>query len=404
MTAPPTPARQRVPGVIWVLVSAAFVIALGYGVVAPALPEFARSFNVSITAATMVVSAFALMRLVFAPATGPLVKRLGERPVYLAGLLIVAASTFACAFAQGYWQLLVLRALGGVGSVMFTVSAMSLIIRISPSAIRGRVSGVYSSSFVLGSIVGPLVGGGVVGLGLRAPFVVYAVALLVATAVVWVALRRSTLVGDVTVHAAGPSLRQAWADPAYRAALVTAVAYGWLFALRTSLLPLFFSDPSALGSDVRMAGFALAAYAAGDVLVMIPAGRASDRYGRRPFLIAGMLVLGASTAALAFTHTVAAALIVTAVAGMGTGLIAPVIQATVADVLYGGRGGTALSTYQMAQDGGTIAGPVIAGFIADRYGFGAAFWLTAVLAGIVAVLWLFTRETAGRDEEPVAPA
>ncbi|WP_415042345.1 MFS transporter [Gordonia sp. (in: high G+C Gram-positive bacteria)] len=395
MTAPPTPARQRIPAVVWVLVSAAFVIALGYGLVAPVLPAFARSFHVSITAATMVVSAFALMRLAFAPATGPLVQRLGERPVYLAGLLIVAASTLACAFAQGYWQLLVLRALGGVGSVMFTVSAMSLLIRISPPEIRGRVSGVYSSSFVLGSIIGPLIGGGLVGLGLRAPFVVYAAALLVATAVVWLALRNSAVVGEVVEHQAGTALREALRDGAYRAALVTAVVYGWLYAMRVSLLPLFFTE--VLHSTPRMAGFALAAYAAGDVLVMIPAGRLSDRFGRRPFLILGMVVLGASTAALALTDSVGAALAVTAVAGMGTGLVAPVIQATVADVLYGGRGGTALSTYQMSQDGGTIAGPVIAGVIADRFGFGPAFVLTAVLAAIVAALWTGTRETRGRE-------
>nr|WP_212763480.1 MFS transporter [Gordonia araii] len=383
------------------MVAAAFVIALGYGLVAPVLPAFARSFDVSIAAATMVVSAFALMRLAFAPATAPLLRRLGERPVYLSGLLIVAVSTFACAFAQSYWQLLVLRALGGVGSVMFTVSAMSLLIRICPPAIRGRVSGIYSSSFVLGNIVGPLVGGGLVGLGLRVPFVVYALALVIATAVVWVSLRNSTLAAEALGEQTGPSVRTALSDGAYRALLATALVFGWIFAMRVSLLPLFFTD--VLGQSASMAGFALAAYAAGDVLVMIPAGRASDTYGRRPFLIAGMIVLAAATAALPLTESVLVALLLTAVAGMGTGLVAPVIQATVADVLYGGRGGSALSTYQMSQDSGVIAGPVIAGFVADRLGFGPAFLLTAALAAAIGVAWLFVRETRGRapaDDSP----
>ena len=62
---------------------------------------------------------------VFAPAGGALIGRLGERPVYVAGLLIVAASTAACAFAQDYWQLLMFRGLGGAGSVMFTVASMA---------------------------------------------------------------------------------------------------------------------------------------------------------------------------------------------------------------------------------------------------------------------------------------
>lgn len=76
----------------------------------------------SVTAATAVVSSFAAFRLVFAPVAGALVQRLGERWVYMSGLLIVAASTGICAFVHSYWQLLVFRSVGGVGSTMFTVS------------------------------------------------------------------------------------------------------------------------------------------------------------------------------------------------------------------------------------------------------------------------------------------
>src|SRR5690606_15390562 len=101
------------PREIWVLVAAAFVIAMGYGLVAPVLPQFARSFDVGVTAASVVVSVFAFFRLVFAPASGRLVTRLGERAVYISGLLIVALSTGVTAFAQSYEQLLVFRGLGG---------------------------------------------------------------------------------------------------------------------------------------------------------------------------------------------------------------------------------------------------------------------------------------------------
>ncbi|MGZ4524540.1 MAG: MFS transporter, partial [Mycobacteriaceae bacterium] len=131
------PASARLPREIWVLVVAAFVVAIGFGIVAPALPAFARSFDVGVTAASVVISAFAFMRLAFAPVSGRLVQRLGEQPVYLVGLLIVALSTGACAFAQSYWQLLVFRGLGGIGSTMFTVAAVGLLVRIAPPAIRG---------------------------------------------------------------------------------------------------------------------------------------------------------------------------------------------------------------------------------------------------------------------------
>ena len=107
--------RVRLPREIRVLAAAAFVIAIGYGLVAPALPTFARSFDVGVTAASAVISAFALFRLAFAPVSGRLVARLGELRTYLLGLGIVAVSTGACAFAAEYWQLLVFRSLGGIG-------------------------------------------------------------------------------------------------------------------------------------------------------------------------------------------------------------------------------------------------------------------------------------------------
>ena len=94
--------RPGLPREIHVLAAAAFVIAIGYGLVAPALPAFARSFDVGFTAASAVVSAFALFRLGFAPVSGRLVGRLGELRTYVLGLGIVAASTGACAFAGAY--------------------------------------------------------------------------------------------------------------------------------------------------------------------------------------------------------------------------------------------------------------------------------------------------------------
>ena len=68
--------KNAIPYEIWVLVAAAFIIALGFGLIAPIIPEFARSFDVSMAAASAIVSVFALSRLIFAPATGGIIDRL----------------------------------------------------------------------------------------------------------------------------------------------------------------------------------------------------------------------------------------------------------------------------------------------------------------------------------------
>ena len=158
-TLPTVTEKPRIPREIWVLIAAAFVIAIGFGLITPVLPSFARSFDVGVTASSIIVSAFAFFRLIFAPAGGRLIAKFGERPIYITGLLIVAISTGATAFAQSYWQVLLFRSLGGIGSTMFTVSAVALIVRLAPPTIRGRVSSAYGSAFLLGGIGGPVLGG-----------------------------------------------------------------------------------------------------------------------------------------------------------------------------------------------------------------------------------------------------
>ena len=88
------------PSEAWVLIGANAVAALGYGVVSPVLPAFARTFGVSMGAVTFSITIFSVMRLCFAPPTGLLVQRLGEQWVYLSGLLIVSVSTGVCAFIR----------------------------------------------------------------------------------------------------------------------------------------------------------------------------------------------------------------------------------------------------------------------------------------------------------------
>ena len=78
-------AGERLPREIWALIGANAVIALGYGVVAPVLPQLARHFGVSLSAATFVITAFAVMRLCAAPPTGLLIQRPVERRSCAAG-------------------------------------------------------------------------------------------------------------------------------------------------------------------------------------------------------------------------------------------------------------------------------------------------------------------------------
>jgi MFS transporter, DHA1 family, tetracycline resistance protein len=379
---------------IWTLVGAAFLVAIGFGLVAPALPTFARGFGVGVAWASAVISAFAFMRLGFAPAAGRLVNTFGERRMFLLGLLVVAGSTSACAVAQSYWQLLVFRAVGGVGSIMFAVSALSLLVRLTAPAQRGRASGMWASGFLLGNITGPLLGGGLTTVSIRAPFVVYAVELLITALVSGLILRRSPRAGRRPVGTQPAiTLRAALAHPAYRAALVGNFADGWLvFGVRVSLVPLFVVE--VLGRAPSWAGIALAVFAIGNAITLLFAGRWADSCGRRPPLLVGLFVSAVATGAIGFFMSLPAFLVTALVSGLGSGLINPPLNATVGDVVgSAGLGGPILARFQMTADLGTIVGPVVSGFVAEAISFRAAFLLTGVVSLAAFAVWLWAPET-----------
>lgn len=394
---------QRLPAEVWVLVVASFVIAIGFGILAPALPSYAASFDVGVTAASIVISAFAFMRLAFAPVSGRLVTRFGERPIYLIGILIVAVSTGACAFADSYWQLLLFRALGGTGSTMFTVSAVALLVRLSPPHLRGRASGLWGTGFLLGNVIGPIFGGVLVSISLKLPFIGYAVALVLAAFVAWLFLRRSTLAAPVKDDG-GPVLtvREALKHRAYVAALASSFANGWaVFGVRVSLIPLFVT--AVLLRDPSMAGWAMTVFAVGNAAMLLLAGWLADRQGRKPLVLLGLVISAIGTGWLGFTDSVSMFLASSLVAGLGAGLLNPPQNAAVADVIGNhGRGGPVLAGFQMVADIGAILGPLVAGVIAEHISFQAAFGLTGLLSLLAALVWLAAPETLPGKADAVA--
>lgn len=403
VTSAGTDVRERLPREIWVLVGGAFMIAIGYGLVAPTLPVFVRGFDVGITAASLVISVFAFTRLVFAPLGGRIVTRLGEVPVYLWGLGFVAVTTGACAFATEYWHLLALRGLAGIGSTCFTISAFSLVARLSPPSMRGRASGAWATGFLLGNIAGPLLGGGLVAVSLRTPFLVYAATLVVVVAASWPLLRgRTGSVAALDGAVALARFRVALRHPTYRAALTSAFSNGWaVFGVRVALVPLLVVE--ALDQPAAWAGVALTAFAAGNAATLVFSGRLADRRGRRPPVLVGLAVTGVATGVLGVVTSPTLFLVVSLVAGLGSGLLNPPTQAAVADVIGArARGGTVLAGFQMAADLGAIIGPILAGVLAEVFGYGVAFAVTGAVSLVALAVWARAPETLPRHEDRAA--
>jgi MFS family permease len=393
----PSNPLRGLPREVTALVAVAFAVAVGFGIVAPAIPVFATRFGVSRAAAGGVISAFAFARLISALAGGWLVDRLGERMVLALGIGIVAVSSALAGVAQSYTQLIVLRGVGGVGSAMFTVSALSLLLGSVRSDQRGRASGLFTGGFLIGAIAGPAVGGLVVGVSIRLPFFLYAGTLVVAGTIALTMLRKP---GDGDGVASRPErvgLRTALANPAFRAAMVTNFADQWaVLGVRLTLVPLFVVQ--GLHRSFVWTGVGLAVVAGINAIVLLPAGMVVDRVGRKPVMLAGCILGAAALLLLAVAQSLPGYLISMAVFGLGSGLLDVTPAAVVGDVV-GGGGGKPVAAYQMAGDAGTVTGPLVAGRLADVSSFGAAFAATAGIFGVAAVLVALSPETLDRSAE-----
>ena len=388
-----TRSSSRLPFEVWALVAGGFAVALGYGVVAPAIPPFSLEFGVSNFAASAIVSAFALMRLVGAPLAGWVVSRFGERSTYSTGILIVALSTGAAAFAVNYPQFLILRGLGGLGSAMFTIAATALLVKVSPVESRGRVASLNASGFLLGGLLGPVLGGVVAVFGLRAPFLFYFLTLIVAATVVAIALRNSPAAAAPSAKrtAAGGDpdavrLSEALRVPQFRSLLFSTFAFGWAsFGVRVSLVPILVAV--TFSGDATVAAWILAAYAAGNAALILPSGRWTDTVARKPLLLLGFAIITVGYLAIPASPSLWVLAGIMVFCGAGSALANPGQQAVLADVLAMRRGGSAVAAYSMASDLGGTLGPAIAGAVVDLAGFGWGFGLTAALLAAAVEAW-----------------
>lgn len=396
------------PREVAVLVAVAVAVAIGFGVVAPAIPLFARSFGVGSFAAGAVISAFAVMRFASALGGGRLVDAFGERAILAVGIGIVAVSTGLAGLAQSYSQLLILRGLGGIGSAMFTVSAIALLFRVVDSGSRGRASGLFQGGFLIGGLLGPLAGGFLTGVSLRLPFFVYAVSLIAAGSIGVLFLSAAKLRpaqvpgGDGVLHApeqqeevTSTTLGEAWAQPAYRSAVSVNFAIGWaLFGVRMSLIPIFVTD--AMGQRAVWIGVGFLCSSVAQASLLLVAGQFVDRRGRRPAMVLGSAVTSASFVALALSSALPVFLLAMTAIGVGGAFVGTAPGAVVGDIMKG-RGGRVVAAFQMASDLGAITGPLAAGWLADNVSFASAFFMSAAVLLGAMVMSLRMPETLRRD-------
>ena len=369
------------------LLAISITVALGFGMIVPVFPLFARSFGVGLAAIGLVQMVFGTTRFSFGLVGGLVVDRFGERACTMAGLLIVCASSYAVGFSQNFVQFVLARGFGGAGSALFIAGLMNRILRIIEPEAMGRATGAFRSSFLVGIAVGPLLGGVIAEyLGLRAPFHIYATGLIVAAAIAFVVMRGESR--DVEVEKKRPiealrAARPLFGDVRYVVALLATFVGWWTLSGPTQVIGVVYAREE-LDLTRFEVSIALTMLAVGEILVLYVAGKAADRFGRRAVLAPSLAVVAVATLLMGQVEGMSWAFFPIAVAiGAGVAAGGTASGGLLADSIPKGGSGTAVGVNQMAGDLGYLMSPTAIGAIAEGASYSAAYVAGAVPAFLV---------------------
>ncbi len=331
------------------------LIMLGYSMISPVLPSYALSFGVDLVGAGIAVSAYSAARMFLDLPIGLLSTGIDRRKIMSAGLLMLAAGNIMCWAAPSYWILIAGRLAAGAGSVLYLVNAIALLAEISPEN-RGSILGGYTSTFLIGGIIGPFIGGIVADIwGLGAPFLIFGLLMLPATGLVMF-----TGEPGITRHEIVKISRLL--DRGFITACIVA---GLLFAarigVRAFLAPLY--GAHILNMNWVEIGLALSGLGLANAISAWPAGLLSDKIGRRPLIATGLIGIAVFSVLIPLSTDRTEFYILLTALGFVYGLTSP-IPALVADNAPTKDLRAPIGLYRMMTDAGGMGGPVLLGVIA----------------------------------------
>ncbi|GAB7009565.1 MFS transporter [Halorubrum trueperi] len=365
----------------------------------------------------IVLSLFGFLNSLSQPLTGRLSDRMGvRRPFVLVGIALLGTASGLYTIADSYWHLVVLRAAQGLGAALIIPATVALVNEYAASdADRGGNFGVYNTFRLIGFGFGPVLAGVVVeagpydlsavGLpvvdGFDAAFIAACVGAYTSFALVYLLVRdaaeSSEASDDLSIRVRGDDRLL---DPVFALGLAT-VAMGLCIAMYATLQN---QVNVRLDQPPVWFGLQFAAVTIANVLLQVPVGQASDRIGRRPFLVAGFAILAPTTLLQGIVTDPIVMTLVRLGQGVAVACVFAPSLALAGDLAREGESGTTLSVLTMGFGFGIALGPLASGWLVG-FGFVVPFAVGAGLA-VVALAAVVTQveETLvlGDDAGPVA--
>ena len=355
-----------------------------------------RDFHLASDAAVLAfVVAFGAAKAVANLGAGALADRVGRKRLLVVGWLLALPVAPLLALAPSWWLIVAANVFLGVNQGLAWSMTVVMKIDLAGPTRRGLALGLNESAGYVGVAVTAFASGAVAA-SIAPRTVVWAGALVIALAGTVVAL---VFVRDTGAHVAEEQvehgerealpLRAAFVEASVREPVLRACSQAGLVsnlndALVWGLAPLYLA---AHGADATRIGVVAALYPGVWGFLQLGTGWLSDHAGRKPLITFGMLVQAGALALLAagggaFGPSLTAAVLL----GAGTAFVYPTLIAAVSDVVQPRDRASAVGVYRFWRDSGFLAGALLAGFLADAFGSGAAIAVVAALTGASGLL------------------
>jgi MFS family permease len=357
--------------------------------VLPLLAE--RTFGLTaFTAATTFVVAFGATKAITNLVAGALTDRIGRKPVLVVGWLVGLPVPFLLIWAPAWGWVIFANVLLGVNQGMSWSTTVIMKIDLVGPTRRGLALGLNEAAGYGAVSLTALVTGAIATThGLRPePFylgIAFA-ALGLGLTSVFVRETRDHVAHEVATRAVEPIgdarfgavfARTSWRDPSLAAVSQAGLVNNAVDGLAWGILPLLFA---AEGVSVGRIGVLAALYPGVWCVGQLFTGAWSDRVGRKPLIVAGMLVQGAALALMARVHGFGPWAVGAVLIGIGTALVYPTLIAAVGDVAHPTWRATAVGVYRLWRDAGYVVGGLLGGIVADAFDLRAAVWVVATLS------------------------
>ncbi|NNE66793.1 MAG: MFS transporter [Pyrinomonadaceae bacterium] len=383
-----------------------FIDLVGFGIVIPALPYYAKApgFMATPFEIGMLFASYSAMQFIFAPILGGLSDRYGRRPVLFISLLGSAAGYLILGFATSVAVLFVGRIIAGItgGNI---ATAQAYIADLTTKENRAKGMGLFGAAFGLGFVFGPAIGGILSRYGVEVPFLFASVLTFANAIALYFVLPESLKPEDRedTARGSRPNrFAEVWNTLRDSKFSVLAFLYFLLvtaFSIMTASFTLY--TMYRFGYDAEVNGYLFAYVGILAVIFQgVAFGRLAKRFGEAALTVFGSLVLAGALFVVPYVGPdfggLTGLLIGIAFFSLGNSLSSPALSSLASKIADPKEQGKAMGVMQSAASLARAIGPAIAGVLLnnavgdiDDYTIFRTFWAAAGLMGITFVVAIY---------------